>query len=349
MKAELELQADRIELLLNGNGTPARVTGGVVTPRRIHYRLNPALGTRLASLQGMSEELAEALNVPNIHVSRNGAQFQISVPRPNPPDIDLLDLERRLPAVPLATAVLGLADDGAPLLLRLTSPDVSHVLVTGEEGTGKTTQLTTIAHSLGISHRPHQLQIHAADPEKTTQLSFLEAQHSPQNPLFPLVQPVATSPQAAVDSLRTLAGQVESRRHLEHDAPQLVGIIDDLQALPPADIQAALDEVLVHGQDAGVHLVTAISPQTLDRLPLSRFPVRLVGKVPSAEAALQATGMGGSGADRLDGAGDFLAVSRTGISRYQAARLSQHHLNVLTDLPQRFINPRLNLLDPGTE
>ena len=49
------------------------------------------------------------------------------------------------------------------------------------------------------------------------------------------------------------------------------------------------------------------------------FPVRLVGRVTSIEDARVATGIGGSGAERLCGRGDFLAVSGAGVIRFQAA------------------------------
>src|SRR3990172_759767 len=79
--------------------------------------------------------------------------------RPPPDPVPLLALCRRLPAVPLGTAVLGIADDGAPLLLRLPSPDVAHVLVAGTTGSGKTALAQAIVLSLALAHRRSQLQL----------------------------------------------------------------------------------------------------------------------------------------------------------------------------------------------
>ena len=47
------------------------------------------------------------------------------------------DAVRRAVCVP-GTALLGLDEEGIPLLLRLSSPDVTHCLVAGTTGSGKT-------------------------------------------------------------------------------------------------------------------------------------------------------------------------------------------------------------------
>ena len=51
----------------------------------------------------------------------------------------------------------------------------------------------------------------------------------------------------------------------------------------------------------------------------SNFPVRLVGSVACPEDAKVATGIGGTGAERLLGQGDFLVVAKGEVTRMQAA------------------------------
>ena len=51
----------------------------------------------------------------------------------------------------------------------------------------------------------------------------------------------------------------------------------------------------------------------------SNFPVRIVGSVSSPEDAKVATGIGGTGAERLLGQGDFLVVAQGQVTRMQAA------------------------------
>jgi DNA segregation ATPase FtsK/SpoIIIE-like protein len=56
----------------------------------------------------------------------------------------------------------------------------------------------------------------------------------------------------------------------------------------------------------------------------ANLPVRLVGRVSSADDARVATGVAGTGAEKLMGNGDFLAVAGGNVTRFQSAYLSAH-------------------------
>ena len=64
----------------------------------------------------------------------------------------------------------------------------------------------------------------------------------------------------------------------------------------------------------------------------ANLPVRLVGAVASPEDAKVATGVAGSGANRLRGRGDFLLVARQTIVRFQAAYISDRDIPQLIEL-----------------
>jgi len=70
----------------------------------------------------------------------------------------------------------------------------------------------------------------------------------------------------------------------------------------------------------------------------ANFPARLVGRVVSAEDARVAAGIGGTGAERLQGKGDFLAVVGGTVTRFQAAYLAPEELRAV--LRQRTANER---------
>jgi len=66
----------------------------------------------------------------------------------------------------------------------------------------------------------------------------------------------------------------------------------------------------------------------------ANFPVRLVGAVPSPEDAKVASGLARTGAEKLLGRGDFLAVARGETLRFQAAFISERALtSLLTGAP----------------
>jgi DNA segregation ATPase FtsK/SpoIIIE, S-DNA-T family len=83
------------------------------------------------------------------------------------------------------------------------------------------------------------------------------------------------------------------------------------------------------GREAGIHVIGATqkpSSAVIGPLVKANFPVRLVGHVVSAEDARVAAGVGGTGAERLTGRGDFVAVYGPGLIRFQAAYLSVNEI-----------------------
>jgi S-DNA-T family DNA segregation ATPase FtsK/SpoIIIE len=234
--------------------------------------------------------------------------------------VRLLEVCRRLPAVPLGTAVLGLADDGAPLLLRLPSPDVAHVLVAGTTGSGKTALMQSLVLSLALAHRRSQLQLVLVDPKARAFGPLADLPH--------LLRPVATEPDQAAAALADLVALMESRDRSGASAPRVALVIDelaDLAATAGKGVLEPLARLTQRGREAGLHVLACTqkpSAGVLGAVTKANFPVRLVGRVTSLEDARVATGIGGSGAERLTGRGDFLAVSAAGVTRFQAAFVS---------------------------
>jgi len=328
MRQVLEMQADRIEMVLAQHKAPARVSGGIVTPRWVQFHLTPALGTRLTKVQALADEIALALGADQVRISRHGPALQLDVPRPDPLPVRLLEVCRRLPAVPLGAAVLGLAEDGAPLLLRLPSPDVAHVLVAGTTGSGKTALVQSMVLSLALAHRRSQLQLVLIDPKGGRAFQPLDG-------LPHLLRPVVVEPAEAVAVLSELVGVMEGRDRARVSAPRVVVVVDELTDLVQVGGKAVVDSLgrlAQRGREAGVHVVACTqkpASTVLGSVLKANFPVRLVGRVTSVEDARVASGLGGSGAERLSGRGDFLAVSAAGITRFQAAFISSAEITAL--------------------
>jgi S-DNA-T family DNA segregation ATPase FtsK/SpoIIIE len=165
----LEMQSDKIEAVLAQHRVAAQVTGGCVSPKWIQFQVKPALGARVNKIRGLTEELALALGSDSCRVSRQGSVVSVEIPRTDPRPVRLLPLYRRLEEngeIPFGTALLGLADDGVPLLVRLPSPEVAHILIAGTTGSGKSALARTIVASLALSHRPSQIGFVLIDPKR---------------------------------------------------------------------------------------------------------------------------------------------------------------------------------------
>jgi DNA segregation ATPase FtsK/SpoIIIE, S-DNA-T family len=105
----------------------------------------------------------------------------------------------------------------------------------------------------------------------------------------------------------------------------LVVAIDELADLLQtggAMAEALLTRLSQRGREAGIHLVACTQKPTAALIGgaiKANFPVRLVGTVASRDEARYATGLPDSGAEKLEGKGDFLLVSKGTTVRFQAA------------------------------
>jgi S-DNA-T family DNA segregation ATPase FtsK/SpoIIIE len=318
----LHFQADRIELVLAAHKLPARVTGGQVTPRLVRFQVATPLGVRVDKVQRLSEEIALSLGSPSCRVFRQNDQLQVEVPRDAPQAVPLLGLLRRLSqsaraAIPAHTALLGLDQDGVPLLLRLPSPDVAHVLIAGTTGSGKTALARSIITSLAMLNPPQALQLLLIDPKARGLMPFAALPH--------LLLPVLSRTEESLDALQRLAAEMEHRDRHARSTPRIVVVLDELADLVQTGgrpMESVLTRLTQRGREAGIHLVAcAQKPTTLviGSLVKSNFPVRLVGAVASAEDAKVASGLPNTGAERLLGQGDFLLIAKGQVTRLQAA------------------------------
>jgi len=298
----------------------------------VQFHLAPACGTRINKVQALADELALALGVSSVRVFRQGSSVHVEIPRDDARPVRLLSLMPRLASpgadpLPPGTAVLGLCDDGAPLLLRLPSPDVAHVLISGTTGSGKTALCRTIVLSLAATHRRSQMQFVLVDPKRQAFAPFAHLPH--------LLRPIIGDAAAAAEALQDMVKLMEARGQGEGETrrqagwtPRIVVVLDELADLAQVGGKAFgenLTRLAQRGREVGMHVIACTqkpSSQVLGALIRANFPVRLVGRVVSPEDARVAAGIGGTGAEKLVGRGDFVAVASGQVLRFQAAYVS---------------------------
>jgi S-DNA-T family DNA segregation ATPase FtsK/SpoIIIE len=322
MRRALHFQADRIEMVLASHKVPARVTGGIITPRLVRYHVTTPLGVKVRKVASLSEEIALSLGASSCRVHRHEGKVEVEVPRAKGKVVHLLPLCRRLTkqgpgTIPPHTAVLGLDQEGVPLLLRLPSSNVAHVLIAGTTGSGKTALARTIVTSLALHNSQRTLQLVLIDPKGRGFLPFEGLPH--------LLVPVVTRVDEALPVLHRLVSEMERRDAEGRSEPRLVVALDELADLVQSggrEMEGVLTRLTQRGREAGIHLVACTQKPTaavIGGLVKSNFPVRIVGSVPSPEDAKVATGIAGTGAEQLLGQGDFLVVAQGHVTRMQAA------------------------------
>jgi S-DNA-T family DNA segregation ATPase FtsK/SpoIIIE len=153
--------------------------------------------------------------------------------------------------------VLGLEQNGTPLLLRLPAPNVAHVLVVGTTGSGKTALARSLLVSLAMYNRQSQVQLVLLDPKGR---GFGPLQRLPHT-----LGSVASTPAEATERLRWLVEEMERRDREGENRPALVVGIDELADLlmtGGAPVEALLTRLSQRGREAGIHLVACTQKPT---------------------------------------------------------------------------------------
>ncbi|MEM7129845.1 MAG: DNA translocase FtsK [Chloroflexota bacterium] len=329
----LEYQSDTIEAVLARHKVQGRVNGGIVTPRLVRFRLSPQAGTKVSKVSALAEEIALALGSREARIYRHGGEISVEVPRAKPEPVRLLPLCNRLAElpnpIPPHTCVLGVEENGTPLLLRLTAPDVSHVLIAGTTGSGKTALARALLTSLAMHNRQCEVQIMLVDPKGRG--------FGPLSCLPHILGKAISTPDEVESRLRWLVKEMEHRDQEDRSRPVLVLAIDELADLIQTGskaIEKLLTRLVQRGREAGIHVVACTQKPTANQIGsgmTANFPVRLVGSVASKDEARYATGVADSGAEKLEGRGDFLLITKGEMVRFQSAWLGQSDMKMVAE------------------
>jgi S-DNA-T family DNA segregation ATPase FtsK/SpoIIIE len=307
----------------------------------------PEIATKISRITSLSEELALHLGASSVRIARQGPALHIEIPRPDPQTIRLLQLIDQLIDVPRLTAVLGLDETGLPLLLRLSSPEVAHVLIAGTTGSGKTALAKTMALSLAMTNRLGDVQMLFIDPKRSGFSTLAKSGGLPH-----LLRPVVDDVHQAVFLLGEMVSEMVRRDRERITTPRIVIFIDEVADLMESGgkaIDRLLTRLTQRGRSAGIHLIACTQKPlaaVIGSLTRSNFPVRLVGSVASADDARVASGIAGTGAEKLLGRGDFLLIMKGNVTRFQVAYVSETEMRHLVTQFQARHRTHRNWLGP---
>jgi S-DNA-T family DNA segregation ATPase FtsK/SpoIIIE len=149
--------------------------------------------------------------------------------------------------------------------------------------------------------------------------------------------PIVSDTDEMIERLGYLVSEMEHRDRELITRPRIVIVVDELADVIEtggAAMESALTRLVQRGRSAGVSLIACTQKPTaraVGTLMKANFPVRLVGRVASAEDARVAAGIGGTGAEKLAGRGDFLLVAGGQIIRFQVAQSKLNELELSTN------------------
>lgn len=330
MRELLNYQADGVERIFAAQGHDVRVVGGAVGPRLIVFHAVKPASVKLSSVMRMDEEIALGLGVATCRIARKGSRLTIEIPRRDSQTVRLTQLLDRAPERSGA-AVVGVDQENTPLLLPLNSPNIGHVLIAGTTGSGKTALARAMIAGLAVSHSVYELSLILIDPKRRGYAPFIGLPH--------LVHPVIHEPEEALGGLAWTVKELERRDRDGRSSPCLVIFIDELADLMQAagdEAESNLTRLVQRGREAGIHVVACTQKPTasvIGSLVKANFPCRLVGRVTDTNDAYVASGISGTGAERLLGKGDFLVVAGGDVTRMQGAYIDEAEIeDVVTKL-----------------
>jgi S-DNA-T family DNA segregation ATPase FtsK/SpoIIIE len=234
--------------------------------------------------------------------------------------------------------VLGETAEGGVLRGDLRESTLSHILVGGTTGSGKSVLLKVLAASLAQFQPPAALQLTLIDPKRVTFGPFRASLASH------LAHPLCFDVGEALGVLEGLADEMERRyerfdesavetvdeyndESAEDPLPRHVVIIDEFQDLLVDKATRVPFETVVHrlgskARGAGIHLVLATQrpdAKTVSGVIKANMPGRIALRV--RQKVNSQIILGQAGAEELLGEGDLIADLGLGLVRAQGAML----------------------------
>jgi S-DNA-T family DNA segregation ATPase FtsK/SpoIIIE len=299
------------------------------------YRVGLHSSTKLSKVLGLGDSLALNMAAEAVRVGRNLGNIDVEVALPK--DLRKSLSPRMLPRKPGTWVTIGQTAVGAPVMVNLASPAACHTLVAGTTGSGKTTAQMLVAWMLARNTDPNGAQMLVIDPAKEG-IRWHGFDNEPH-----LAHPVITDGHQSMRALTWVLAELARRKSQGRSAPALFVIIDELKALLDISADAAAlatQHISAIGREFGVHLVAATQYPNVQSvggsITKSNLPLRLTGQVLSSQDAYICTGQQQSGAEKLNGKGDFLITVAGSTHRVQVANIGNREIGRL----QRTLEPR---------
>jgi hypothetical protein len=293
--------------------------------------LNPHYLGRVKSLQSQLTLWAGLPDKYSIRVGHDSYAVIVEIPKPKSywQQVTIEQLEQRhyIRRGPIACLGLGLQDE--PKRIDFSQEAMGHVFIVGETRSGKTNSQKLVGWNIARNTSPNEAKMIIFDVVKK---GFKWADFSNvHNLLHPLVTDIETSDRV----LSWLNLEIEKRAINRYITPKIFILIDELKALTDDSKVATeyLSRIASIGAEFGLHLILSTQYPQIKMLGSSELKrnisTRLCGRVDDSQAAVNALGIADSGAESLQGYGDFLLKDFNGLSRLTIAHIQPKHIEQL--------------------
>jgi len=326
-RGDVRKNAQIIEQTLDSFGITARVAEVNNSPSVTQYALEVALGTKLAKILSLSNDLAMALAAP-------GGQIRVEAPIPGRSLVGIEMPNRSLEVVPIRTILesdimknakskitipLGLDVAGLPKIADISK--MPHVLIAGQTGSGKSICINSWISTLLFRASPDEVRMIMVDPKRVELSQYNGIPH--------LLTPVIVEPEKVVSALKWTVNEMEHRYKLFTEVgakniegynnlsgfqsiPYILIFIDELAEImlfSPAEVEDNICRIAQMARATGIHLVLATqrpSVNIITGLIKANIPTRIAFAVASMTDSRVI--LDTPGAEKLLGRGDMLYI-----------------------------------------
>ncbi len=363
-------EIDQDELMQNGAllektleqfGVKAKVIDIHPGPVITRYDISPAPGTRVQSIETLSNDIALAMRARSLRVlapvpGKAAVGIEISNAKPNSVYLkEIVSTSAFLNSTCSIPFGIGKTTEGEVYVTDLCS--TPHLLIAGATGSGKSVSIHVLILSILYRFKPDQIKIMMIDPKRLELSLYDGIPHLYDPATDPADVRVITSPKDAVLSLKKLIQVMEERykqfakygvrnidgyneRALKENfpkAPYIIVIIDelaDLMVTAGKEIEDLIQRLAQMARAVGIHLVLATQRPSVDvitgvikaNLP-SRIAFQVLSKMDSRVI------LDVQGAETLLGKGDmlYLAAGAPRPIRLQGAFISEADVHRVMD------------------
>lgn len=359
----LNEQMERLDNTLESFGIAAKTVNYTQGPSVTRFEVEPEPGIKVSRITALQDDIKLRLAASDIRIEApisGKSTVGIEVPNNEKRMVILREiLESNVYKVfksPLKIA-LGLDITGEAVFSDISS--MTHTLIAGSTGSGKSVCINAIIISILYNAMPDEVKLVLIDPKKVEFSIYRDIPH--------LLTPVINDPKIATSTLRWLTEEMDRRYELiesvrardiksynikknrsDEDLPKLpyiVVIIDelaDLMVIAAQEVEEYIQRISQLARAAGIHLIVATqrpSTNVITGTIKTNIPTRISFKVASAidsRIILDETG-----AEKLLGKGDMLLSdnAKSQLQRLQGPFISDEEIEKVTSFVKEQLTP----------
>lgn len=354
---DIEANQEKIKKTLENFGIEVEMGSVNIGPTVTQYTLKPSEGVKLASITGLSNDLALALAAHPIRIEAPiPGQALVGIEVPNKA-VATVSLREMLSSAEFksrkSNLVVAIGKDVAGRSVVADIDRMPHLLIAGATGTGKSVCINGIILSLLYANSADELKFIMVDPKRVELASY--------NDMPYLLTPVITDVPKTINALKWVVGEMDRRYQVLSAAgkrnlaaynqtasetmPYIMVVIDelaDLMAVAANEVEAAIIRLAQMARAVGIHLIVATQRPSVDvitGLIKANITSRLAFKVASQTDSR--TILDNAGAEKLLGRGDclFMSADYSKPKRLQGSLVTDGEIEGVTNFLKQSAKP----------